>query len=108
MILMIRSCRGGDAEVETIRKAVPCSELLAGLAEEACELSQAALKLRRVIDGRNPTPVSPSDANTSLHEEIADVLLYIIALQPSKRMVEDFMIKKKERWEQRLKEAKAE
>ena len=90
--------------MEIIRKAVPFSELLAGLAEEASELSQAALKQRRVIDGRNPTPVSPSDANISVHEEIADVLLYVIALQPSWRMVADFMIKKEERWEQRLKE----
>ena len=33
-------------------------EKLAGLAEECSELAQAAQKLRRVFDGKNPTPVN--------------------------------------------------
>ena len=50
-------------------------ELLAMLAEEAAELAQAALKLRRVLDGRNPTPVGYQQAVKQLNEEIADVRL---------------------------------
>lgn len=34
------------------------TEILAQLAEEASELAQAALKLRRAMDGTNPTPKS--------------------------------------------------
>lgn len=32
------------------------NEILCQLAEEASELAQAALKLRRAYDGKNPTP----------------------------------------------------
>lgn len=50
-------------------------ELLAGLAEEFAEGSQAALKLRRVLDGSNPTPKTLSECGDNLQEEFADVLL---------------------------------
>lgn len=50
-------------------------ELLAQLAEETAELSQAALKMRRVLDGRNPTPVGYQQALKDLNEEVADVQL---------------------------------
>lgn len=52
-------------------------ELLAMLAEESAELSHAALKLRRVMDGTNPTPVGYHLAVKRLQEEIADVFLCI-------------------------------
>lgn len=35
---------------------LPREEILAQLAEEASELAQAALKLRRALNGTNPTP----------------------------------------------------
>ena len=63
------------AEITGINTLLGCCELLAGLAEEAAELAQAALKLRRTLDGRNPTPVSTGDASRKLNEEFADVLL---------------------------------
>ncbi len=50
-------------------------ELLAMLAEECSELAQAALKLRRVIDGTNPTPKGYRQAVCELNEEMADVTL---------------------------------
>ena len=56
---------------------LPQEELLAQLAEEAAELAQAALKLRRVMDGRNPTPTGYAQAVKNLQEEIADVTLCI-------------------------------
>lgn len=56
------------------------AELLAQLAEEANELAQAALKLRRVIDGKNPTPVKYDDALENLLEEMADVDLVLAVL----------------------------
>ena len=54
---------------------LPQDELLAQLAEEAAELAQAALKLRRVLDGRNPTPVGYQQAVKQFNEEVADVQL---------------------------------
>lgn len=56
------------------------AELLAQLAEEAAEMGQAALKLRRVIDGKNPTPVTYDDAMENLLEEMADVDLVLTVL----------------------------
>ena len=62
--------------MEFVQKCLPQEELLVQLTEEVLELGQAALKVRRVIDGRNPTPVSLSAAIANFHEEIGDVLLY--------------------------------
>jgi NTP pyrophosphatase (non-canonical NTP hydrolase) len=55
-------------------------ELLCQLAEECNELGKAALKMRRVLDGRNPTPVRMSEAWANLQEEISDVLLCLRVL----------------------------
>ena len=41
-------------------------EMLSQLAEECCELGQAALKLRRVLDKKNPTPVTEEEARANL------------------------------------------
>ena len=48
-------------------------EMLSQLAEECAELGKAALKLRRVLDGRNPTPKTEEEARADLIEEVADV-----------------------------------
>lgn len=37
---------------------LPKAEVLAQMAEELTEAAQAALKLRRAMDGANPTPIS--------------------------------------------------
>ena len=89
-----------------ITQKVPVTELLAGLAEEASELAQAALKLRRVYDGTNPTPVKEEDAQERLYEEMADVKLYCSMLKVNVRYISEIMISKQKRWEQRLMEDK--
>ena len=50
------------------------------MAEEASELAQAALKLRRALDGTNPTPKSVAECQKAFEEEYADVVNCIIAL----------------------------
>lgn len=89
---------------ELITDRVPQAELLAQLAEEATELAHAALKLRRVYDGTNPTPVKRSDAFDNLKEEIADVKLLLMVLGLDKHFPEyaHLMAAKLQRWEQRL------
>ena len=52
-------------------------ELLAQLAEECAELGHAALKLRRTLSDKNPTPVSSCAARESLFEEVSDVLFLL-------------------------------
>lgn len=48
-------------------------QLLNQLAEEAGELASAANKMIRIIDGANPTPVTPEKGWISVLEELADV-----------------------------------
>ena len=52
---------------------LPKTEILAQLAEEASELAQAALKLRRALDGTNPTPKCVAECEANLMEEWVDV-----------------------------------
>lgn len=71
-----------------IRENVPEGERLAQLAEEAAELAQAALKLRRALERKNPTPISTEEARNDLVEEIADVRLCLSALEMPNRYEE--------------------
>lgn len=85
-------------------------EVLAQLAEEAAELAQAALKYRRALTGKNPTPVSCGDALANLHEEYNDTTLtYMMLLLPvmedggrSVEWMPDGMQQKLDRWVARL------
>lgn len=85
-----------------IHTLLGCCELLAGMAEEAAELSQAALKLRRTIDKSNPTPVSTSEASHRLNEKFADVVLCAAVLGLDREEVERFIREKAARWSMRL------
>lgn len=95
-----------DDRITVIQKQLPETELLAQLAEEAAELAQAALKLRRVYDGRNKTPVTNMQAVNAFIEEIADVQLCIEILNYSNENVQAAISKIKEqklsRWVKRL------
>ena len=78
------------------------------LAEECAELGHAALKLARILRGENPTPVSEAEAREALVREIADVMVCTDALTDTRmlRDIETHCTEKKDRWEQRLKQAK--
>lgn len=96
---------------DEIRKYIPKEELLCQLAEECAELSKASLKLRRVYDGKNPTPTSLEEARENFFEEIADVLLIISLFCDKNAKIEGFNIEtevkkihdyKMNRWVNRL------
>lgn len=91
-------------ELDRVNTLLGFSELLTGLAEEASELAQAALKLRRAVDGRNPTPVSAAEASEKLNEEFADVILCAAALGIDEKGVEKYVRQKSCRWITRLEE----
>ena len=64
---------------------LPETEILAQLAEEASELAQAALKLRRAMDGTNPTPKDVEECEMNLLEELADIkVAFTVYLADSK------------------------
>lgn len=62
-----------DNLLTSIRLYLSKEELLATLAEEAAELSQAALKMRRALNHYNVTPIDVLEAEENLIEEIQDV-----------------------------------
>ena len=82
------------------------SELLEKLSMASMKLGKAALKLRRVIDRRNPTPVTEEEARANLVEEAADVYNVLGFLLNSEDNMEVYRIiqKKKDRWLGRLEE----
>ena len=92
--------------MSVITDKIPVTELLAGLAEEATELAQAALKLRRCYDGTNPTPADPDIQYECLLEEIGDVELYLDQLSINRAVIRDYKAMKLDRWKQRLEGAK--
>ena len=74
-------------------------ELLEQLAEEAAELSQAALKcIRAEWLSNNTTPISAGQARTDLQEEFSDVLAVAELLE----LVDCQDAKKWQRWAERL------
>ena len=77
---------------------------LTQLAEEATELAHSALKLARVIEGINPTPVNEAEAREKMLEEFADVMVCLEELiAPDDEMkIAVKMLEKVKRWEQRM------
>lgn len=94
-----------------IRERLSKEELLCQLAEEAAELSQAALKLRRILSGVNPTPVTRDEAFYNLLEEMGDVQdCFVLAVNPTGQdmdFIRNSRDKKMKRWVDRLEEKSA-
>ena len=82
------------------------AELLAQVAEEAAELAKAALKLERVMGGKNYTPVTRDAAEAALIEEIADVNVALDVMMSKLKLeyerVSDIEGEKLTRWARRL------
>ena len=64
--------------LEDVRRELGDEEMLSQCSEECAELIQAAQKMRRVLHGT--TPVGRAQAQSSLCEEAADVLVCLDAL----------------------------
>lgn len=98
------------SSLDVVMEHLDQDEILAQLAEEASELAQAALKLRRAYNRINPTPVTVKQAFESVLEELADVYNCITALGFDRviYMMEVVRIKreKMERWAERLEESR--
>lgn len=98
------------APVETVSRYMTEIELLAQLAEEAAELAQAALKLRRAISGTNPTPRPLEECRAALLEELADLQCVVEVLDYSQclldcnalEMIYNTIRAKMRRWAERL------
>jgi len=69
------------ANAAYVKENVDQTTILLQLAEECSELAQQALKLVRIYEGKNPTPVTAIEASDGLHEEIADVFVVLDCLE---------------------------
>lgn len=93
--------------VDYISEKLPYLEALAQLAEEAAELAHAALKMRRAMDGTNPTPTTITQAFHDMKQEFSDVWASALVLgfddpdvmEEIKRMTEAKTV----RWAENLK-----
>jgi NTP pyrophosphatase (non-canonical NTP hydrolase) len=76
------------------------------LAEECVELAHALLKYARALRGQNPTPVTMEEAWEKFKGEFSDVLTCaeVAGLQSDLSL----MWEKRQRWIERLQEAKKE
>jgi hypothetical protein len=87
-------------------------EILTVIAEEAAEVAQAALKLRRTINqcSGNPSPVEQQKAIDSLNEELGDFLVAVNAATPDPMIDANKIMRterhKRLRWLSRIHEAK--
>jgi transcriptional regulator with XRE-family HTH domain len=99
-------------EIKYIRDKLPRTEILAAVAEEASELAQAALKLRRACNGDNPTPKKTWVCAAEFDEEVSDLINTLIAHYGEQLEYETVGSlknqEKLERWVQRLKTKESE
>ena len=86
--------------MSNIEKMIGKAALLDQLAEEASELTKAALKLSRILRGENPTPVTEQEAVNNLIEEFSDVIQ--CARELRLRPDEDQIKYKDGRWHDRI------
>ena len=89
-------------KLDKIKANIGQTEVLAQLAEECAELSHAALKLRRGLDGRNVTPISVLEAEIDVQEEMADVFLLMVMCGMQDGEMAETIYKKVPRWCRRL------
>lgn len=99
-------------DIEYINDRLNTRDLLEALAEEAAELSQAALKQIRAYKmhgAKNVTPVTPEMARVNLLEEFSDVALIAAILGiftgRNRANIEEIELVKLRRWVGRLKKA---
>lgn len=102
-------------KLKYIADTLGVEEILIQLGEEASEVTHASLKLRRCINGKNPTPKSLDECMEDLLSEIVDVQVCLDALMELypfegflnfKSNPSELKFRKILRWVKRLKENK--
>ena len=100
-------------DIEYIADNISELSALIALAEEASELSKAAMKLARakgLLD--NPTPISVAQAESDLIEEYNDLLICVGVLNKMSSLTIsvdiDLRMRKCHRWAERIKNYKLE
>lgn len=67
--------------ISILQCSVPVPEMLKQAAEECIEMAHALLKLNRIVEGVNPTPITIEEAVNNVRMEHNDVLLLCKVLE---------------------------
>ena len=86
-----------------VREQLSPADQFGQVAEEAVELAHAAMKMQRILNGTNPTPVTEKEAMGKVMEEICDLYnaLEVLKLDVSLKY-EGIRKKKMARWVERI------
>lgn len=89
-----------DEDFNIVRTHISLAALCEQMAEECSELTQALLKKARKLREENYTPLSLSDIDSNIIEEVTDVYLCakILELRPD----DDIFKSKLKRWIERI------
>lgn len=91
-------------EILFVREQLSPADQFGQVAEEAVELAHAAMKMQRILNGTNPTPVTEKEAMGKVMEEICDLYNALEVLKLDVSMKYDQIRKKKmARWVDRIK-----
>ena len=100
-------------DLRDIAENLTDEDILCQIAEEAGDLAQAALKMRRAITGTSPTPVTIEKAVDDLFEEYDDIIIAFSAYLVKHNVIDRKGVAaleqsntKYSRWAQRIKEGK--
>ena len=86
---------------------LPMAEMMIGVAFEAKELSQAAVRMARIMDSGGIVPADYPEGLEKFEEEIADLMLYLEQIPYSRLRVREIMAEKDRTWVRRIEEARA-
>jgi NTP pyrophosphatase (non-canonical NTP hydrolase) len=89
-------------DLQTIKREITDTEMMAQAAEEAIEYAHALMKYRRAVDGANPTDISIIEAEEHLQEETGDLLLMMYMVGIDAGEAASTIYKKVPRWKKRL------
>ena len=95
---------GGNPDILFVREHLSPADQFAQVAEEAVELAHAAMKMQRILNGTNPTPVTEKEAQGKIMEEICDLYNALEVLKLDVNLKYEHIRKKKmTRWVERIK-----
>ena len=90
-------------EILFVREQLQPAALFGQLAEEAVEVAHAAMKMQRILNGTNPTPVTEKEAMGKVMEEICDLYNALEVLKLDVNLKYEGIRKKKmARWVERI------
>lgn len=88
--------------IEYISDSVSEHRLYEQLAEECCELAQAALKMSRYLQNEDSVDMNKKEIHSKLDEEMTDVFVCLDTLHRRPNINMELAAKKANRWKNRI------